>query len=193
MFEKRQPKGGDSKQALSGVDAMAEERQRSGDERAVSDAPSPSRPLPPRRPASLPMTPGLRPGLGLPGQAAADNSRKLVVGREISLAGEIKACEKLVVEGRVEADLKDCRLLQISASGLFRGDALVRQAEISGRFEGDLTVTGLLKLQATGRISGTLRYGEIEIVRGGKIAGTLEEIDAGTGTEAAPGAAAEHA
>lgn len=204
MFEKRQPKEGDSKPALSGIDAMAERErgekratEHGSGERSVSAAQSPSRPQLPRRPASLPTTPGLRPGLGLPGQATADNSRKLVVGREISLAGEIKACERLVVEGRVEADLKDCRMLQISQSGLYRGGALVQQAEIGGRFEGDLTVTGLLKLQSTGRISGTLRYGEIEIARGGKIAGTVEEIEAGKAGEAAPdaapGTAVEHA
>lgn len=200
MFEKRQAKGDDAKPALSGIDAMAEREQ--GDrratergERGLSAAPASGRPQPPRRPASLTTPAGLRPGLGLPGQAAADNSRKLVVGREISLAGEIKACEKLVVEGRVEADLKDCRMLHIAQSGLYRGGALVQQAEIGGRFEGDLTVTGLLKLQPTGRITGTLRYGEIEIARGGKIAGTVEEIEAGaeTAAEAAPETAAERA
>ena len=100
------------------------------------------------------------------------------MGRDISLSGEIKACEQLIVEGQVSAHLEDCKLLRISASGLYKGAAGVDQAEISGRFEGDLTVRGTLILRATGRVSGTLRYGDMEIERGGKIVGTLEEIPA---------------
>src|SRR3546814_4945852 len=55
-----------------------------------------------------------------------------------------RSCEKLVVEGRVEADLRDSQSLEISEPGLFKGNATVEDCEISGTFEGDLTVTGLL-------------------------------------------------
>ena len=102
--------------------------------------------------------------------------RQLVVGREISLSGEIKACETLIVEGKVAADLKDCKALQIAVSGMYKGAAAVEQADISGHFDGDLTVTGTLILRSTGRVSGVLRYREMEIERGGKLRGTLEDI-----------------
>lgn len=110
------------------------------------------------------------------GQTAETEGRKLVVGRDISLSGEIKACEKLIVDGQVEADLKDCKVLQINGTGLYAGAAVVDQAEISGRFEGELTVRGRLVVRATGRISGQLRYNDIEIERGGKVVGALEEL-----------------
>lgn len=121
-----------------------------------------------------------------PGQMAETEGRKLVVGRDISLSGEIKACEKLIVDGQVEADLKDCKVLQINASGLYAGAAVVDQAEISGRFEGELTVRGRLVLRATGRISGQLCYNDIEIERGGKVVGTLEELPPPSPAKAAP-------
>src|SRR6516225_9487949 len=35
--------------------------------------------------------------------------RKLIVGREITLSGEITSCDKLIVEGSVEANLTNCR------------------------------------------------------------------------------------
>jgi cytoskeletal protein CcmA (bactofilin family) len=101
-----------------------------------------------------------------------------VVGREISLSGEIKACEILIVEGQVEADLQDCKTLRISEAGLYKGTARVESAEIRGRFEGDLTVTAALDLRAGGRIVGSLRYGDLQVERGGKIVGTMEEIAA---------------
>ena len=142
-------------------------------EPAPASKPRPT-PYEPNRRVSDYMLPGARRELHGPGRAA--EGRKLVVGQDISLTGEIKSCEQLIVEGEVEADLKGCRLLQISESGLFRGCAEVEQAEISGRFEGDLVVTERLTLRGTGRVSGTLRYAEMEIERGGKILGTLDDL-----------------
>jgi hypothetical protein len=92
--------------------------------------------------------PGTRPrDPGRIGETPAAAERQLVVGREISLSGEIKACEKLVVEGQVKADLKDCKVLYITSSGLYEGAADVDDADISGRFDGDLTVKGTLMVR----------------------------------------------
>ncbi len=106
-----------------------------------------------------------------------DASRKLVVGKGISLSGQIKTCEKLVVEGKVEANLTDCVTLEIAESGLFNGSAKVQDAEISGCFEGDLVVFGRLYLRSNGILEGTIKYADLEIERGGKIAGTVDLID----------------
>ncbi len=137
----------------------------------------------PRRVAEH-LVPGSRHGdPRSPVQSGKSEGRKLVVGRDISLSGEINACETLIVDGQVEADLKDCEVLRISAPGLFKGTAVVDQADISGRFEGELTVRGRLVLRATGRIAGQLRYNDMEVERGGKIGGTLEELTPSTGAE----------
>ena len=111
-----------------------------------------------------------------PEEDPIEAAQKLMVGKMIYLSGEIKDCEALVIEGRVEADLTDCKVLLIQDSGSFRGSAEVEDADISGHFEGDMTVTGTMKLRKTGRISGTLRYAEIQIERGGQVTGSLEKI-----------------
>lgn len=109
---------------------------------------------------------------------SAVEGRKLVVGREICLSGEIKTCEKLVVEGKVEADLSDSQSLEISEPGLFKGNATVEDCEIRGTFEGELNVTGLLVIQPTGRVSGKIRYAEIELSRGAQLRGDIDILDA---------------
>lgn len=101
-------------------------------------------------------------------------AKRLTVGRDISLSGEISSCDTLVVEGEVRANLKNCRTLEIARAGTFRGDAEISVADIAGHFEGALTVIDRLILRSTGRIMGTIRYREIEIERGGQIAGTVE-------------------
>lgn len=105
-------------------------------------------------------------------------TRTLVVGREIVLSGEISACDRLVVEGTVKANIKDCRDIAISEGGLFTGSASVESAEIRGRFEGELTVSGRLLIRAPGQVSAAVRYGEIEIERGGRLSGHVDASDA---------------
>jgi cytoskeletal protein CcmA (bactofilin family) len=90
----------------------------------------------------------------------------LVVGRNVSVSGEIRFCDRLVVAGNVEASLHECRELEISNQGVFQGNAAVAVAKIRGRFEGDLVVRKRLVIRSTGRLSGSITYGEIEIESG---------------------------
>ncbi len=104
-----------------------------------------------------------------------DNSEKrLTVGRDISLAGEIVDCDRLTIEGMVRATLSDARLLEITKGGQFHGTVNVENAEIAGTFEGEITVRNRLHIHASGRIFGKVRYGhQLEIGRGGRITGDL--------------------
>ncbi|HYM32596.1 MAG TPA: polymer-forming cytoskeletal protein [Candidatus Cybelea sp.] len=116
-------------------------------------------------------------GVDLPAAPRIENTlydpKTLIVGREITLSGEITSCERLLVEGRVEAAMSDCRIIEIAESGLFKGAAEIQEADVRGCFEGKLTVRGRLMIRATGKVTGEIRYGDIEIERGGKILGQI--------------------
>jgi cytoskeletal protein CcmA (bactofilin family) len=101
-------------------------------------------------------------------------ARKLTVGREIALSGEITSCDTLVVEGSVEANLQNCHDVDIAESGLFKGSATIDNADVRGTFEGSLTVRKRLLIRAGGTVSGTIRYGQIEIEAGGQISGDVQ-------------------
>jgi len=147
-------------------------------------ASAPVRPptIPPRAPdlvraTDVPRAPELprRPGdSGSQLRPSEAEVRKLIVGREITLSGEITSCDKLIVEGSVEANLTNCRDVDIAESGLFKGSASIEDAEIRGRFEGNLVVRKRLLIKASGRVSGTIRYGQIEIECGGQISGDIQ-------------------
>lgn len=115
-------------------------------------------------------------------------SRKLVVGREISIQGTIQECDTLMVEGRVEADLTGASGLELAVTGSFKGSAEVDHAEIAGLFEGQITVHKSLKITRSGRIVGTVRYTLIEIEQGGQIQGQLEVMPRDTPPVTVPGA-----
>ena len=59
-----------------------------------------------------------------------------------------------------------------------RGDATVDEAEINGKFDGTLVVRKCLTINATGRITGTVRYGELRVEQGGQVSGEIQAEDA---------------
>lgn len=117
------------------------------------------------------------PGATPPARKSETEHRKLIVGREIALSGEITSCDRLVVEGSVEANLANCHDIDIAESGLFKGSASIEEAEIRGRFEGTLTVRKRLLIRSTGKVIGTVRYGQIEIECGGQISGDVQMLN----------------
>ncbi|NBO18902.1 MAG: polymer-forming cytoskeletal protein, partial [Proteobacteria bacterium] len=100
--------------------------------------------------------------------------RVLTVGNDILLKGEIATCDRLVIEGKVDATLNDVHTVEISETGSFKGSANIEDAEISGLFEGDLVVRNRLVIYATGKVRGKITYGEIEIERGGELTGEIK-------------------
>lgn len=104
------------------------------------------------------------------------DTKKLTVGRDIHLKGEISSCDKLVVEGRVEASLNQARAIEVAASGYFKGDAQVDEADISGHYEGQLVARHKLTVRSNGRVTGSIRYGRIVIESGGEISGDMQTL-----------------
>lgn len=179
MFTKRNP---DSEIGISGetntdVTPAPDKTAPRPTTRPAAVAPSTSMPAP--RPTSAPATATqpattAAPRTTVSRTAEPTETGKLHVGREIKLKGEIGVCERLIVEGSVDASLMECRSMEVAPGGFFTGQAQVDTAEISGHFEGDLTVEGLLTVTSTGRLSGTIKFGELQVERGGTISGSID-------------------
>jgi len=107
-------------------------------------------------------------------ETAAD-VRTLIIGPGVSVRGEITACNRLIVEGKIEAKLADCPNVIIKQSCVFNGESATQDADIQGCFDGNLVVRGRLLVRATGTVAGKIAYGEIEIERGGKISGEISD------------------
>ena len=129
------------------------------------------------RPAT-PATPPARHDAASATERAKSEGSKLIVGPDIKLKGaEITDCDTLVVEGTVEASM-DSRVVQIAEHGVFNGTVSIDIAEIRGRFDGELTARDQLIIHATGRVSGKIRYGKIQIEEGGEVSGDVSRLEA---------------
>ena len=128
----------------------------------------------PRRTIDLPGAPGRKPTLGQRGGSA--EGKRLTVGREISLSGEITACETLIVEGSVEATLENSQFMEITEGGVFKGTVVIDEAVIAGTFHGTITARERLTIKSTGRITGTVNFHQVEIELGGEIEGEIHVL-----------------
>ncbi len=126
------------------------------------------------RPARAAEIPNLASGRGAMGEGPRPvDSRALTIGRDIKLCGEITECELLVIEGSLEATVPNAKTMEIAQTGTFKGTATLTDATVSGEFDGDLTVANRLRITSTGKVTGTIRYGHLEIENGGEIHGDL--------------------
>lgn len=128
----------------------------------------------PRRIPDIPGSPTRRADRAM---GSDSESKRLVVGRDIRLSGEITACDKLVVEGSVEVTLSNARVIEVAPTGHFKGTAEVDEADISGRYEGDLIARERLIVRAGGHIKGKVRYGRIVIESGGEVSGDMQTLE----------------
>jgi cytoskeletal protein CcmA (bactofilin family) len=146
--------------------------------------PSPGTTVPPRIadplrsgavPARAPGSPQQPTEESVASRANEVDRRTLIIGEGISLSGEVTSCDRLIVEGTIEAKLEKCQHVIIAETGVFNGNASTENADVRGRFQGELVVRKRLLIRAGGHVSGTITYGEIEIESGGKISGAIEE------------------
>ena len=129
-----------------------------------------SNPIIPRKPAAFS---NLSISEGVSEQGS--QNKQLLIGEDISLSGTITSCDKLVIAGTVETNISECKELEIARGGLFKGEAKIQMAEIAGEFVGSLSAD-LLRLRSSGRISGDVNYGKLEVELGGEIIGNLSRI-----------------
>lgn len=134
----------------------------------TANPPMPASPAPARAPA----TPALRPASA----AVQAERRTLVVGRGISLQGNVQDAERLVVEGQVESAMIHATELSVSPGGVFRGEVEVEDAEVAGTVDGTVTARGNLIVRATGVVLGTARCRRLQVEDGGQITGRIEML-----------------
>lgn len=192
MFGKKKDGAGAADQNAAAADEGAKSKEKSKDmpsapplkpfSRKGSHAPAKPpaatsfQPDIPRRPPEIPGATARRMDRPLGAINGEADSSRLVVGRDIRLNGEITACDKLVVEGSVEATLSNARIIEVAPTGRFTGAAEVDEADISGRYDGDLVAREKLIVRSGGHIKGKVRYGRIVIESGGEISGDMQTL-----------------
>lgn len=113
-----------------------------------------------------------------------------VIGASMTIIGDIKAKEELVVDGEVEGMLESQSLLTVGPSGKVRGNIKAYEVAIFGSVRGNVEVTAKIAIREQGSLIGDIRGAGIRIDDGAYFKGSVDIIRPDAKVTVAPKAAA---
>jgi cytoskeletal protein CcmA (bactofilin family) len=109
-------------------------------------------------------------------QTEAGQGINTFVALETIINGNIQCQGCLIIDGKVNGDLKVDGDLIIGASGIITGNASANNITIGGIVEGNVTSTGILTLLATAKLHGDIDVGGFIADEGGIFIGRCRMI-----------------
>ncbi|RTL48998.1 MAG: polymer-forming cytoskeletal protein [Bradyrhizobiaceae bacterium] len=98
------------------------------------------------------------------------------IGEGCNFKGVLQVPDSIVIDGVVEGDLT-ARSIKVGSSGAIKGNIIATEADIQGTVTENLEVKQLLIVRLTGRIEGTVSYGELQLEKGAVITGSFSSTD----------------
>jgi cytoskeletal protein CcmA (bactofilin family) len=101
--------------------------------------------------------------------------KSIFIGAGVVFKGSINAPNQAIISGTVEGDLVAKDVL-IGAAGVVTGTTEADFIDVKGELNQSISSKSVLIVRNTGKVTGDVTYGEIEIERGGKIKGTMKQV-----------------
>jgi cytoskeletal protein CcmA (bactofilin family) len=102
----------------------------------------------------------------------------LTLGPGVTLSGTVSVPGRAVIHGTLDGTLV-ARDVLIGTEGRVLGVLEAETVELQGEGPASLTVRTGLVIRASGRVTGTVRYGRLEVEQGGQLQGDIAPL-AGT-------------
>jgi cytoskeletal protein CcmA (bactofilin family) len=110
------------------------------------------------------------------GASVTGNANCAYVGEGCVISGRIEVPDSIVIDGIVEGDLA-ARSIRVGPTGSVKGNIVTTEADIHGSVSQSLEVKQLLTVRSTGRINGSVLYGELLLEQGAVITGEFASTD----------------
>jgi cytoskeletal protein CcmA (bactofilin family) len=98
-----------------------------------------------------------------------------VIGKTLSVKGEVEAAEDMLVEGRVEGSIKHtANRLIVGTSGVVNADIDAKNLIIEGTVEGNVVGSESVVIKASADVRGNIYTARISIDDGAQFSGTVD-------------------
>jgi cytoskeletal protein CcmA (bactofilin family) len=98
------------------------------------------------------------------------------IGASMSIKGDIRSQEELVVDGDVEGTLESQSILTIGAKGKIRANINAREVHIFGSVRGNVDVSGKIAIREQGSLVGDIKAAGISIDDGAYFKGNIDIV-----------------
>jgi len=119
------------------------------------------------------------------------SSERATIGRSISINGEVKGDEDLLIQGRVDGSvtLKQ-HAVTVGTDGSVKADIAARVITVEGRVEGNLTAQEQVILRGSARVQGNITAPRVVLEDGARFRGGVDMGEAPAETTSGKGASA---
>ena len=140
-------------------------RQRYESEAEVEEVRTPTEPTVrvPRQPVSPPPAPATRKESGV-----------TVIGKGITVKGELSGDEDVKIEGRVEGKIQLARNLLVGQSGVIEADVEAENINIGGTVTGNLTAQNKVEIVSSGTMIGDIKAPRVIVAEGAHFKGNVD-------------------
>jgi len=101
-------------------------------------------------------------------------SNSIMIGQGVTFVGSISAKGKAFINGEVTGEIS-VDDLQVGEYGVIKGKIKSREMDIHGEIYDDVSCAEHVLIHSTGTINGKLIYGELEIQKGGRMNGSMNQ------------------
>ncbi len=118
----------------------------------------------PRQPVSPPPAPVTR----------KESSGVTVIGKGITVKGELSGDEDVKIEGRVEGKIHLAKNLLIGQTGVIEADVIAENINIGGNVTGNITAQNKVEIVASGTMIGDIKAPRVIVAEGAHFKGNVD-------------------
>lgn len=123
-------------------------------------------------PPTMPSTPSAPPAT----QSRQQQGSVAVIGPSMSIKGEIRAREELVVDGEVEGMLESQSQITVGANGKVKANIKAREVIVYGSVRGNVEVLEKIAIRDQGSVVGDIKAAGIGIDDGAYFKGSIDIV-----------------
>jgi cytoskeletal protein CcmA (bactofilin family) len=97
-----------------------------------------------------------------------------IIGKNITIRGNVSGGEDLVVEGRIEGTVTISNRLTVEEAGVVEADLDVEDLTVNGTVQGEIRASRSVALSASAKVIGNLRAPRVVIEDGARFKGRVE-------------------
>jgi len=121
---------------------------------------------PPATPPPPPPAATSSPAAPASAAPAPSSAARNILSTDVEIKGTVKFENDLVVDGKIEGDIKSQGSLTIGENALIKAEIKTRSVVIYGKCHGNITVTDRVEIKANAEVVGDIQAGTLSIEAG---------------------------
>lgn len=117
-------------------------------------------------------------------KGSASSSEPTVIGKGTMIEGTVKVTGRVQIDGHIDGTLVAEGHVSVGPTGTVIGEVYAEELAVGGRVEGKVNVKNHLHVAPGGTARGEMRYGSLQVDRGGVIDGSTAHGDEKAGGSA---------